>query len=160
MAGVTLADGLHWLSAGLTAFARGLNDAPKVLGLGLAATVVLNVPLIGAFLLVALAMTAGSLLRGFKVTETLARNVTPMAPPEGFAANLVTAALVILASRLALPVSTTHVSSAAIIGLGLRRDARQVRWDTVRDMLLAWVVTLPASALVAAIVFSLLQHLE
>src|SRR6185295_10836253 len=90
-----------------------------------------------AFLLVALAMGAGSIIAGFRVTETLANKVTRMSPSEGFAANLITVALVIFASKLALPVSTTHVSSGAIIGLGLKRDARTVQWTTVRDMLLA-----------------------
>jgi PiT family inorganic phosphate transporter len=157
IAGVTVADGLHWLSAGATAFARGLNDAPKVLGLGIVAAASLSISLPVAFLGIAVAMTVGSLLRGLKVTETLAEKVTKMEPLEGLAANLVTAGLVIFASHLALPVSTTHVSSGAIIGLGLKRDARRIRWRTVREMLLAWVVTLPAAALVASLVVILLR---
>ncbi|MBI2497827.1 MAG: inorganic phosphate transporter [Opitutae bacterium] len=160
IAGVTVADGLHWLSAGATAFARGLNDAPKVLGLGLVALNGLSLPLPLAFLGVALAMTAGSLFRGLKVTETLAEKVTKMEPLEGLAANLVTAGLVIFASHLALPVSTTHVSSGAIIGLGLKRDAGGIQWKTVREMILAWVVTLPAAALVASMVIILLRSLS
>lgn len=153
VAGVTVLDGLHWLSAGATAFARGLNDAPKILGLGVVASAAMNVPLAIAFFLVALVMTAGSLIRGFKVTETLARKVTPMSPLEGLTANLTTALLVICASRFALPVSTTHVSSAAIVGLGVRRDARDVRWKTVGEMALAWIVTLPTAAAIAALAF-------
>ncbi len=160
VAGVSVVDGLHWLTAGTTAFARGLNDAPKVLGLGVIAGVALDLPLSWSFMLIAVAMTAGSLLRGFKVTETLAQKVTRMEPMEGFSANLVTSLLVIFASRLALPVSTTHVSSAAIVGLGLRRDAGQVQWSTVRDMLLAWVVTLPAAGLVAAIIYYFLHRIS
>lgn len=156
IAGVTVADGLHWLSAGATAFARGLNDAPKALGLGVAAAAGLSISLPVAFLAVALLMTAGSLFRGMKVTETLAERVTKMEPLEGLAANLVTAGLVIFASRLALPVSTTHVSSGAIIGLGLHRDARRIQWKTVREMVLAWVITLPAAGLVAALAYHLL----
>lgn len=157
VAGVTVADGLHWLSAGATAFARGLNDAPKVLGLGVVAATGLSISLPMAFLGVAVFMTAGSLFRGMKVTETLAERVTKMNPLEGLAANLVTAGLVIFASHLALPVSTTHVSSGAIIGLGLKRDARGIQWKTVREMLLAWVVTLPAAALVASLAYLLLR---
>ena len=156
VAGVTLADGLHWLSAGATAFARGLNDAPKVLGLGVVAAAGLSISLPVAFLSVAALMTAGSLVRGMRVTETLAEKVTKMEPLEGLAANLVTAALVIFASRLALPVSTTHVSSGAIIGLGLKRDARRINWRTVREMALAWLVTLPVAGLIASLVFFLL----
>ncbi|MBU6400626.1 MAG: inorganic phosphate transporter [Verrucomicrobia bacterium] len=70
-------------------------------------------------------------------------------------ANLVTSLLVIFASRLALPVSTTHVSSGAIIGLGLRRDARNVQWRTVRDFVLAWVVTLPVAGIIASLLYGL-----
>ena len=157
VAGVDLVDGLHWLSAGATAFARGLNDAPKVLGLGVVAAAALGGSLPSAFVLVALAMTAGSLLQGFRVVETLSRKVTPMAPLEGLAANLVTTLLVISASCLTLPVSTTHVSSGAIIGLGLRRDATQIQWKTVRDMMLAWIVTLPVVGLLAGLALLILQ---
>lgn len=160
IAGVTVVDGLHWLSSGATAFARGLNDAPKVIALGVISSAALNLSPGTAFLLVALAMTAGSLIRGFKVTETLAQKVTPMEPLEGLSANLVTSVLVIFASRLALPVSTTHVSSAAIVGLGLRRDARQVRWATVRDMALAWIVTLPVAGAIAAVSYLALRNLQ
>lgn len=156
VANLTFADGLHWLSAGATAFARGLNDAPKILGLGIAAATVLSISTPVAFATIAAAMTAGSLLRGLLVTETLAQRVTRMNPLEGLTANLVTAFLVIFASHLALPVSTTHVSSGAIIGLGLKHDARRIQWKTVLEMGLAWVVTLPFAALVAAAVYRLL----
>lgn len=96
-------------------------------------------------------MGLGSILAGFKVTETLANKVTPMTPADGCAANLVTAFLVIIASRNGVPVSTTHVSSSSIIGMGLKRDAKSVHWNTVRDMLMAWIVTLPIAGIIAAI---------
>jgi len=160
VAGVTVADSLHWLSAGATAFARGLNDAPKVLGIGIVAAAGLSISLPMAFLAVAVAMTAGSLFRGMEVTDTLAQKVTKMEPLEGLSANLVTAGLVIFASHLALPVSTTHVSSGAIIGLGLKRDARAIQWKTVREMVIAWIVTLPVAALVAALAYLILNTLS
>ncbi len=150
IAGLGVVDALHWLTAGATAFARGLNDAPKVLGLGVLAAHSLSLPLGGAFVLVALAMTAGSLLRGFNVLETLSRKVTPMTPLDGLAANAATSLLVISASHWALPVSTTHISTGAIIGLGLRSDARAIRWKTVRDLAFAWIITLPVAAGLAA----------
>jgi PiT family inorganic phosphate transporter len=83
------------------------------------------------------------------VTETLARKVTAIEPFDGFVANGVTSALVGLASFYALPVSTTHVSSGAILGIGLA-NRQQVRWKTFGEMLLAWVVTLPVAALLSA----------
>ncbi|MHB8520576.1 MAG: inorganic phosphate transporter [Limisphaerales bacterium] len=150
-------DGLHWFSAGATSFARGLNDAPKILAIGLAANLALGCTSTTGFVLIGLAMGLGSLVAGFRVTETLAQKVTAMSPAEGLIANLVTSFLVILASTLALPVSTTHVSSGAIIGLGLRRNARAVQWRTVRDLLLAWGITLPAAGILAAVLYWL-QH--
>ena len=146
-------DSLHWLSAGMTSFARGLNDAPKILALGLAASAVLKIDVTLAFALVAVAMGLGGLIGGFRVTETLARKVTAMTPIEGFAANVVTSFLVIAASRFAMPVSTTHVSTGAIIGLGLKNGPSAIQWRTVRDMALAWIVTLPISAALGAIFY-------
>ncbi len=81
------------------------------------------------------------------MTSTLADKVTRMTPDEGFGANLVTSLVVGFASNLGLPVSTTHVSSSAILGIGLR--GRSVRWKTMGDMLLAWLVTLPTAALIS-----------
>jgi PiT family inorganic phosphate transporter len=75
-----------------------------------------------------------------------------------FSQGLVTTLLVGLASLSALPVSTTQVSSSAIIGIGLRRGGRGVHWTTVREMLLAWIVTLPASALLAGGAHALLSR--
>jgi PiT family inorganic phosphate transporter len=77
---------------------------------------------------------------------------------EGLSANLTTSSLVLLSGSLGLPVSTTHISSSAIIGIGLLTDWKSVRWTTVRDMILAWVVTLPASALLAGIAYLILTR--
>jgi PiT family inorganic phosphate transporter len=155
---VSALDGLHWLSSALTSLARGLNDTPKIVALGAAASAALAIDGTSLYVLVALFIGAGSLIGGFRVTETLARKVTPMTPGEGFAANLVTTLLVGVASIFALPVSTTQVSSSAIIGIGLRRGGRGVHWAKVREMLFAWVVTLPASALVAGGAHALLSR--
>ncbi len=150
-------DALHWISAALTSAARGLNDTPKIVALGIAASSALGVSSFPFYAAVSVAMAAGSLIAGLRVTETLARKVTPMSPAEGFCANSVTALLVGLASVAALPVSTTHVSSGAIIGIGVRRGAASVRWATVREILLAWLVTLPAAALFGAGAFTILR---
>ncbi len=152
-------DALHWLAAGLTSFARGLNDTPKILAMGAAASAALGLGQPFLYVLVALAMGAGSAIWGFRVTETLATKVTKMTHAEGFSANLVTSVLVTFASRLALPVSTTHVSSGAIIGIGLKKGGGGVHWGTVRDMLLAWLITLPVSALFAAGSYFLVSRL-
>ena len=141
-------DSLHWISSGATSFFRGLNDTPKILGLGVAAGFALGIGRLPQYALVALAMGSGSIIAGLRVTRTLAEKVTRIAPTNGLIANLVTSVLVGVASSVAVPVSTTHVSSGAIVGVGLPQ--RDVRWKLVGEMLLAWLVTLPVSALLAA----------
>lgn len=156
---LNLVDGLHWFSAGLTSFARALNDTPKIVALGIAASAVLGASSFSVFTGVALAMALGSLIAGFRVTETLACRVTPMSPVEGFSANAVTSLLVGSASTFGLPVSTTHVSSGAIIGIGLHRGTGALQWATVREMALAWLVTVPAGAVLGATAYALLRQL-
>lgn len=151
---VNALDSLHWLSAGLTSLARGLNDAPKVLGLGLLGAAALGLDPGALGLLVALAMGAGSYVAGRRVTRTLAERVTRIAPDDGLAGNLVTATLVGFASLVAAPVSTTHVSSGAIVGIGLHRS--DVRWKLVRELLLAWLVTVPVAAVLAGAAYTLI----
>ncbi len=146
-------DTAHWLTAGATSFFRGMNDTPKILAVGVAAASAGGLATKPLYALVALAMGAGSLLWGFRVTETLARKVTTIEPGDGFAANCVTSVLVGLASFYALPVSTTQVSSGAILGIGVAKGGGDVRWKTLSEMLLAWIVTLPVAALIGALVF-------
>lgn len=146
VARVRLIDGMHWLTSGLTSFARGMNDTPKVLALGAAVAAAHGLSGMRLYALVAAAMAFGSYFAGLRVTDTLAEKVTLIEPEDGFAANLVTALLVASASKLALPVSTTHVSTGAIIGVGLSQGGASLQWKTIRDMMLAWVVTLPVSA--------------
>ncbi|HYK43175.1 MAG TPA: inorganic phosphate transporter [Thermoanaerobaculia bacterium] len=153
---VSVLGGLHWMSAALTAFARGLNDAPKIAALGVGAAAFFGIRGFAFYAALAAAMAAGSLLSGFRVVETLAAKVTPMSPAEGFAANLVTTILVGAASFAALPVSTTHVSTGAIVGIGIRRGTGFIRWKTVGEMAIAWLVTIPAAALVAAAALTLI----
>jgi inorganic phosphate transporter, PiT family len=153
VARISALDSMHWISSGATSFFRALNDAPKILALGVAAALAIGIQHRPLYALVALAMGTGSAIAGFRVTRTLAEKVTPITPANGFAANLVTSALVGFASRFALPVSTTHVASGAIIGVGLSQGGRDVRWKVVGEMLLAWIVTLPVSALLAAMAF-------
>jgi len=159
VAGIALDDALHWLSSGLTSFARGLNDAPKIIAPGLFITSLVQIDATFLFWIVGPAMGVGSYLAGRKVTETLAEKVTPMSTVEGLAANSITSFLVAFASRWGLPVSTTHVSAGAITAIGLRRTPRAVRWDTVTAMLEAWVITIPASAVMAVATWWCLERL-
>ena len=154
-------DTIHWLSSGLASFARGTNDAPKIVAMLLLSSATATWPSVSIQLAVfggvTLAMGAGSYIGGFRVTTVLAENVTTMNHMEGLSANLATSSLVLLSGILGLPVSTTHVSSSAIIGIGLRNGMQAVRWPTVHNMLLAWIVTLPATAVLAGLLYWILS---
>jgi len=155
-------DTIHWLSSGLASFARGTNDAPKIVAMLLLGSATTTWPgassQLAAFGGVAIAMGLGSYFGGLRVTKVLAEKVTKMNHAEGLSANLATSSLVLVSGFLGLPVSTTHLSSSAIIGIGLLKDWNSVRWTTVRDMVLALVVTLPASALLACITYLILTR--
>ena len=156
-------DSIHWCSSGLASLARGMNDAPKIAAIMLLGSAVTTwssgsfqaIALIG----VAVAMGLGSYVAGRRVTQVLAEHVTRMDHSEGLSANLTTSSLVFVSAVMGLPVSTTHVSSSSIIGIGLLNGLSSIRWPTVRDMVLAWVVTLPASALLAALAYHLFAKL-
>ncbi len=158
---------VHWISSGATAAARGLNDAPKLAGLA----VLLVLPLrhaapphagqLGIAALIAVSMGLGSFVAGRRVTETLGTRVTRMDDREGTAANVCTALLVTAAALRGLPVSTTHVSSGSIIGIGAEARDGRLNGRLIRDMVLAWLVTLPGAGLLAVIAWTvvrLLQH--
>jgi PiT family inorganic phosphate transporter len=145
--------GAHLLSASLVGFARGLNDTPKILGLMLGLGIAS--PKLGA-LAIAAAMTLGGWLAARRVADTLAMKITPMTPAEGLAGNLATSLLVIGASRLGLPVSTTHVSTGGIFGIGAASGGLHRRMAS--EVVMAWVVTLPVAAVLAAGLMAIALH--
>ncbi len=158
--GIFGVDKLHWVSAGLSSFARGVQDGPKIVALAvicfLAKEVNVNYefsPLYWMYIGVALTMGLGCLLWGLRVTKTLAYKITHIDHADGFVANAVTGVLVILGGWFGWPMSTTHVSSGAIIGIGTKKNVRKVKWKTVWEMILAWIVTLPASGAFAIVVY-------
>jgi inorganic phosphate transporter, PiT family len=140
-------DRLHYLSAGAVSFARGLNDTPKIAALLVAAHAFNLQAGIG---LTAIAITLGGLISARRVAETMGHRITPMSHGQGLTANLVTTGLVIFASKLGVPVSTTHVSCGSLFGIGAVTG--QARWGMIGTILLAWIITLPVAALLAAIV--------
>lgn len=148
----TGSNAVHWATSGLVGFARGWNDAPKIAALGVGTLTAAGVSQSTgvAFAVVTVAMALGGLFAGRRVLETMAEKLTPLPLAESLTASSATAAMVSAASWLGLPVSTTHVSTGAIIGAGLKNDPRQVHWAKVRDILLSWLVTLPIAALIAA----------
>jgi PiT family inorganic phosphate transporter len=144
-------DVAHYLSAGAVSFARGVNDTPKLLALLLPTQVLPTGP---AVVLVAATMAVGGLLAAKRVAETMSQRVTTMTPGQGFAANVATTLMVLFASRLGLPVSTTHVSLGSLFGLGAVTG--QARWGTIVQIILAWIITLPCAAVCAALTWWIL----
>ena len=149
---VNALDSMHWLTAGFTSFARGLNDSPKILALGLVASPGLGFEPNVLLALVAVAMGVGSWYGGRRVTGTLATRVTPMSGSEALTANAVTSALVGVASNFGWPVSTTHVAAGTVMAVGMHR--RELHMKLVKEMLVAWLVTVPVAGLLAAGVYA------
>jgi inorganic phosphate transporter, PiT family len=144
----------HFFSAGAVSFARGLNDTPKIVAIGLTANALDASWAIG---FVAFIMALGGLVSARKVAETVSKRITAMEPDQGLTANLVTSLLVIFASKWGLPVSTTHVSCGALFGIGIING--QAHWGVIRTILLAWVLTLPFAGISAAIIYVMLSEL-
>lgn len=142
----------HWLSSGAASFARGLNDTPKIVAIGAFALVPAGMTPHQILLVVAVAMAGGSLLVGIRVARRLGEGVVKMSHVEGFKANLTTAVLVGLAANRGLPLSTTHVSTGAIVGAA-GRDPSRLNRRTLRDFVLAWTLTPFVAGTVAAAVF-------
>lgn len=146
-----LLDGCHLLTAGAVSFARGVNDTPKIAALLLVAA---PFGLAGApsILMVGVAMALGGLLASRRVATTMSHRITGMNDGQAFTANLATAGLVLAASRFGLPVSTTHVSVGALVGIGTLSGT--ARWKTIGAILASWVAIVPVAAALAAILWS------
>ncbi len=152
-AGPTL-DRLHYVSAGMVSFARGLNDTPKI------AALLVLAPAIGQFGSVALvgaAIAVGGIISSRRVAETMSQKITAMNHGQGFTANFITSLIVIGASRLGLPVSTTHVNCGSLFGIG--SVTRQANWSMIGRILGAWLVTLPLGAALGALFYWLVSGL-
>ena len=108
----------------------------------------------GATLAVVLAMSIGGLLAASRVADTLAYRVARMDAGEGLAGNLVTSFLVVVASRFGMPVSTTHVSTGAIFGIAIRNHSGHAA--VIRNIVLAWIATLPLAAVLGCAMRTLL----
>jgi inorganic phosphate transporter, PiT family len=158
LVGITLprlVDGMHFLSAGAVGFARGLNDAPKIAALLLAAGTFQGS---NSILAVSVAMAIGGWFGVRRVAETMSHKITAMQPNEALTANISTTLLVTTASFHGLPVSTTHVSVGSLAGMGT--VSGKTHWDSLFSILASWVVTLPCAAVCSALAYSLFQVLK
>jgi inorganic phosphate transporter, PiT family len=150
---------LQVLSAAFMAFSHGSNDAQKTMGimtLALIAAGVLptdsTIPL-WVIVLAASAISLGTAAGGWRIIKTMGQRVVKLDPVHGFAAETTAASIIFTASHFGMPVSTTHVISSAIIGVGSSDRLSAVRWGVAWNIVIAWVLTIPASALVSALAY-------
>ena len=157
-------DGFRWgqiFTSSLVALAHGTNDAQKTMGI---ITVLLystgylsgefHVPhwvAIACYIAIAL----GTLSGGWKIIETMGSRITKLSQHQGFSASMGGSIMVFTASLLGIPVSTTHTITGSIIGAGTARRASAVRWGVARNVIWAWFITIPASAVVGALFYLL-----
>jgi PiT family inorganic phosphate transporter len=153
---------LQIISAGYMAFSHGSNDAQKTMGIMTLALVTAGVidsfvvPL-WVILIAAAAISLGTAAGGWRIIKTMGTKVVKLDPVHGFAAETTAASIIFGASQLGMPVSTTHVISSAIMGVGASDRLKTVRWAVARSIVVAWVLTLPASGLAAAVAYVVLR---
>lgn len=151
-------------SAGVMALSHGLNDAQKTMGIITLALLIfgkidsISVPL-WVKLVCALAMAAGTAIGGWKIVKTMGHKIFKLEPVYGFAAETSAGLVIAGASLIGAPISTTHTITACIFGVGSTKRLSAVRWGIAGNLIIAWVLTLPASACVGALSFFLLSLL-
>jgi inorganic phosphate transporter, PiT family len=154
---------LQVVSAAAMAFSHGSNDAQKTMGimtLALVAAGVLptnaTIPL-WVIVLAATAISFGTAAGGWRIMKTMGQRVVKLDPVHGFAAETTAASIIYTASHFGMPVSTTHVISSAIMGVGASDRFSAVRWGVAGNIVIAWILTIPASAAAAAVAYLVLS---
>jgi PiT family inorganic phosphate transporter len=150
---------LQVISAAFMAFSHGSNDAQKTMGimtLALIAAGILPADAMIPLWVIVLAATAisfGTAAGGWRIIRTMGQRVVKLDPVHGFAAETTAATIILTASHFGMPVSTTHVISSAIIGVGSSDRLSAVRWGVAGNIIIAWILTIPASGLAAALAY-------
>ncbi|MBX9923605.1 MAG: inorganic phosphate transporter [Rhabdochlamydiaceae bacterium] len=151
-------------SASIVALAHGLNDAQKSMGiitLGLFATGFLTNQVVPYWVIFACALVIGlgTATGGMKIIRTVGFSITPLKPSQGFAAEASASSVILSASFLGMPISSTHMIVGSVAGAGAAKNgADGISWDVVRKIILAWIITLPGSALSSAFFYKTIDH--
>jgi PiT family inorganic phosphate transporter len=151
----------QWLTAAALAFAHGTNDAQK--GMGIITMVLVlggaletfQVP-IWVVVMSAISITTGTLMGGWRIVRTVGFGIYKLRPLHGFDAQLASSAVIFGASLFGGPVSTTHVVSSSIMGIGASERPHRVHWNMAREIMIAWLLTLPGAAVAGAAAYALL----
>ncbi len=158
---------MHVLSASTEAFAHGANDVANAIGPLMAIITICQsgcvdsetTPKVWVLMLGGMGIMLGVFTFGYRVMDTLGKKITEMAPSRGFSAEFGCATTVLLASRLGLPVSTTHIAVGNVVGVGLARGMRALNFGILWTIFKAWLITVPASAVLSILIFLLLKEL-
>lgn len=154
---------LQLVSSGALSFAHGGNDAQKVMGIIyvalVASKIITNDTKMPEWIPFACysAIALGTMSGGWKIVKTMGTKITKVTPLEGVSAETAGAITLFVTERFGIPVSTTHTIAGSIIGVGLTKRVSAVRWGVTINLIWAWVLTIPVSAIVAAAVFSVIQ---
>jgi inorganic phosphate transporter, PiT family len=153
---------LQLISAAALSFSHGTNDAQKTMGV--VTEVLVTAKIIHEFkvpiwviLSAHAAIALGTFFGGWRIVHTMGKRLTKLKPRTGFCAETGAAIAILFATHLGLPVSTTHAIGGALVGVGSVQRVKAVRWGVATNIMWAWVLTIPASALVAGIVFALIR---
>lgn len=155
-------------SSGYMAVAHGTNDAQKAMGiiwmaLGAYAAAHGETPdsTLPTWVIVscATAMALGTAAGGWRIMKTMGHRIIKLRPINGFAAETSAATTIVVAAQLGVPVSTTHVIASSIMGVGASKRVSAVRWGVARSMIIAWILTIPMSALIAAVFYLLFRQI-
>ena len=151
-------------SAAWQAFSHGTNDAQKTMGIITFALVTggfqttLEVPF-WVKLTCAVVMALGTSMGGWKIIKTVGTRIMKLEPASGFSADFCSAFVILMATLLKMPVSTTHVISSSIMGVGSAKRFSAVRWDTAERIVITWVITLPITIILAGLIYWLISFL-
>ncbi len=153
---------LQVVSAGAMAFTHGLNDAQKSMGIitmALLANHVIKTPDVPTWVKFSCAamMALGTSAGGYRIIKTMGHRIIRLQPVHGFAAETSASLVIFAASHYGMPVSTTHTISGSIFGVGASKRLSAVRWGVAKSMVMAWILTLPAAAGVAALVYHVIR---
>jgi len=151
-------------TSSLVSLAHGTNDAQKTMGVITLTLIAAGFqssgsgPAFWVIAICALAIALGTYMGGWRIIKTVGTGITDVTPVQGFSAEASTTAAILASSHLGFALSTTQVASGSVIGSGLGRDARAVRWRVAGRIAIAWLITLPAAALMAALA-AVIAHL-
>ena len=151
------------LSSGVMAFSHGSNDAQKTMGiltLALLSYGFVHNNDIPMYVVAACAVTMGlgTMAGGWKIIRTMGSKVITLKPIHGFAAETAAAGVILTASHFGMPISTTHVISTSIMGVGATKGAGALKWNLISRIVTAWVVTIPACMIISGLAFYIIQR--